>query len=337
MSKRTDDQLPQISRPVLAGFQWFVARYLAKHFHTLAVHRQALTSRVSANVSVSVSSDVSSDGNADVSPDGSADAKPMGPADSIVLYANHASWWDPLAAIFIAQRLFSDWAMYAPIDAVALRRYPMFGRMGFFGVDQQSPRGAANFLLMANRILSRPATSLWITPEGRFADVRDTTADLMPGLAHLAWKLSRRQHAPPSRVKNSIDGQRDGDSDLGCAHDDGDEEQNGRRVWFIPLAVEYTFWEERQPELLMRFGQPLAVTGMQTHSKQQWDRLLTERLRTAQAELAKLSTTRDATQFEVLLGGSSGTFFVYDWWRQLCGLVHRQHVSLQHGQKFDQR
>ncbi len=255
------------------------------------------------------------------------DSLTIQPTDRLVVYANHASWWDPLAAIFLAQRLFAPWAMYAPIDAVALRQYPMFARMGFFGVEQDSPRGAAEFLLAANRILSRPATSLWLTPEGRFADARDTAAELMPGLAHLAWKVSQPQQPPLQRES--------GGACQAAAGSDGTARQS--RVWFLPLAVEYTFWEERQPELLMRFGQPLCSAELPTRSKQQWDRALTERLRTAQAELAAPSIARDAEQFEVLLGGSSGTYFVYDWWRTLCGWIGRRQVQISHGQKFNRR
>lgn len=313
MTKPRDDQLPKISRPLLLGFQWFVARYLAKNFHTVALHRQALADVFhSDGISGTVATTVPHGG----------DHR----ATSIVVYANHASWWDPLAAIFLSQRLFSNWAMYAPIDALALQQYPMFGRMGFFGVQQHSPRGAAEFLQMADRILSRPATSLWITPEGRFADVRDTTADLMPGLAHLAWKLANRQHSQL--------GPQDG-ADAGAGTGAGDRDASEHRIWFIPLAVEYTFWEERQPELLMRFGQPLSSNAMQKHSKAEWNRVLTERLREAQAELARLSVARDAAQFEVLVGGRSGTFFVYDWWRKARGLLCRQRVQHQHGQKFN--
>ncbi len=304
---------------MLSSFQWFVARYLAKNFHTLAVHRHALLRDFSDGSNLNVGSFV-----------GSSTAPqdlPIGPADNIVVYANHASWWDPLAAIFVAQRLFAGWAMYAPIDAEALRQYPMFGRMGFFGVEQHSSRGAAEFLRTAEGILKRPATSLWLTPEGRFADVRDTTAKLMPGLAHLARKLSKPQHLPLGQHGSAAELRMDGRAAAGHA----------ARVWFIPLAVEYTFWEERQPELLMRFGQPLSAAELTASSKQTCDRILTDRLRTAQAELATLSISRDASQFEILLGGSRGTFFVYDWWRTLCGRMRGEPVKTAHGEKFEQR
>ncbi|MEZ6152195.1 MAG: lysophospholipid acyltransferase family protein [Pirellulaceae bacterium] len=288
--------LPSISRPLLGGFQWFVARYLRKNFHAVAVNREHLLAVMRA------------------------EGESIGPDDALVIFANHASWWDPLTAIFVAQRLFGDYVMYAPIDAEALRKYPMFGRMGFFGVEQQSRLGTAEFLGIAEEILSHPGASLWVTPEGRFADVRDTSARLMPGLAHLARKIAaRRAESLPA----------DGGAQNG--------DFRSRCVWFIPVAVEYTFWEERQPELLMWFGRPLSDSAMQGEAKSQWDRELSERLRAAQRELASAVVARDVSQFDILLGGRSGSFFIYDWWRKLLGLLRGRRVQVEHGQKLNER
>lgn len=288
-------QIPHISRPLLRGFQWFVARYLKKSFHAVAVNREQLMQVMKA------------------------EGESIGPDDALVIYANHASWWDPLAAIFAAQKFFGDFVMYAPIDADALRKYPMFGRMGFFGVEQQSRRGAEEFLRVAEGILRRPGVSLWVTPEGRFVDVRDTSAPLMPGLAHLARKLS----VPRALCAPADDRSQDGNS-------------QSRRVWFIPVAVEYTFWEERQPELLMWFGRPWSTGSMQGKAKPELDRELTERLRIAQNELASAVVSRDAARFDILLGGRSGSFFVYDWWRKSLGRIRGRRVKVEHGQKLNE-
>ncbi|MEO8268306.1 MAG: lysophospholipid acyltransferase family protein [Aureliella sp.] len=294
MAKQVNEIVPSISRPLLSGFQWFTARYLKSSFHTVAVNRKHLLTVMKAA------------------------GESIGPKDALVIYANHASWWDPLTAIFAAQKLFGDYVMYAPIDADALRKYSMFGRMGFFGVEQNSRCGAAAFLKIAGEILRRPGASLWLTPEGRFADVRDTSATLMPGLAHLARKTSARR----------------ADS-LALGDASQDERSQSRRVWFIPVAIEYTFWEERQPELLLWFGCPLSLDTMHIEAKSAWDRELTERLRAAQRELSSAAVDRDASHFEILLGGRSGSFFVYDWWRKSLGLMRGRRVQTEHGQKLN--
>ncbi len=252
----------------MRGFQRFNRLYLRKHFHTIVVNRESLSSI------------------------------DLQATDSLVLYANHASWWDPLAALYMADRLFPNYSMYAPIDAEAFEKYRVFGRMGFFPVEQGSLKGAKDFLRIGRRILSEHASSLWITPEGRFADVRDDAAELTPGLAHLAWQIASQGLG------------QSGDSD--------------HQIWFLPAAVEYTFWEERLPELLIWLGNPILATAPQSeagnpldHDKGQWQRELTVALRDAQRKLAENSIARNSQAFEVLLRSKSGTFFVYDWWRSL--------------------
>lgn len=296
MLKPNVDQhcVPRINRRLLGWFRWFVKGYLNKHFHALAVNRQALEhSEITAT-------------------------------DALVVYANHASWWDPLIAIHLADRLFPGFAMYAPIDAQALNRYRMFAKMGFFGVEQRSLRGASDFLKISEAILCQPGASLWLTPEGRFADVRDESAELMPGLTHLAWKFSKEKFSEkikagkPQARSNAYDPQ-----------------TVNSRVWFLPVAVEYPFWEERQPEMLVWFGQPIAAANFVGQSKTGIALDLTARLRAAQHQLAQVSIARDSSRFEVMASGRGGTFFIYDWWQSLTGTRGSRQDATNHGQKFN--
>jgi hypothetical protein len=66
-----------------------------------------------------------------------------------------------------------------------------------------------------------PDSVLWVTPEGRFTDVRTRPAIFRPGLASLVARLDT--------------------------------------FTLVPLAFEYTFWDERLPEILVSCGQPIAV------------------------------------------------------------------------------
>ncbi len=273
MLKRNVDHrsLPPINYGLLGWFRWFVRGYLNKHFHSIAVNRCEIS-----ELGISTT-------------------------DALVVYSNHASWWDPLTAIYLADRLFPGFSMYAPIDAEALDKYRMFGRMGFFGVEQQSLRGASEFLRVSHAILGTPGASLWLTPEGRFADVRDTSAELMPGLAHLAWRFTRTGNGG----RNAI----------------AEQQRSTGHVWFLPVAVEYPFWVERQPELLVWFGPPTNTAELAGQSKPQIAGDLSLRLRNAQHELAQVSMSRDVSQFELFGSGRSSTYFVYDWWQKLRSKV----------------
>ena len=129
---------------------------------------------------------------------------------------------------------------------------------------------------------------LWITAEGAFTDPRRRPIHLRPGIAHLA-----------RRVPGAV---------------------------ILPLAVEYTFWNESKPEALARFGTPIGSGG---GTVADW----TPRLEAALAEtidaLAAESMQRDPALFQPLLRGATGVGGIYDLWRRSRALAA--------GRRFDPR
>ncbi len=254
--------VPRISPWLLGWFRWYSARYLRRHFHALRLSR---------------------------------DCRPDVPHDvPLVVYLNHAAWWDPLVGLILAERLFPRRATYAPIEAKALGRYRFMERLGLFGIDQQTRSGGLRFLRVSRAILARPDTALWITPEGRFADPRQRPVPFRPGLAHLARSL-------PSGV-------------------------------LLPLAIEYPFWEERSPEALARFGEPIQVETRNDRSVADWNALLESRLRATQDALAQQAIRRDSKAFETLLRGRAGVGGVYDLWRRVVARLRGEAFSPEHGE-----
>ena len=198
----------------------------------------------------------------------------------------------------VCRQIFPKRQFYAPIDAQALAKYQVFKKLGFYGVDLSGTRGAAEFLRTSMSILTAPNTSLWITPEGRFADCRDHSAELMPGLAHLATKLT----------------------------------ENGV---LIPMALEYTFWDERLPECLVKLGEPIAIADHPNEDKTVWKRLLIEKLRNTQCELADQAIARSPEPFESLLRGARGAGGFYDGFRRARSLFSGRRFEPEHGKKFN--
>lgn len=259
---------PRVSRPILGWFRWYVRRYLRKAFHTVCL--------------------------AEPGP-------PSLPHDApLIVYLNHAAWWDPLTSILLSELVTPGRTLYAPFDAEALARYPIFGKLGFFGVDQTSRRGAAQFLQTARAILDEPGGSLWMTPEGRFVDPRHAGADFEPGLAHVAASLARE----------------------------------GREAYALPLAMEYAFWEEKQPEALCQFGEPIRLGDHKGLDKPAWNELLQQRLRDSQAELARKSIERNTAAFRVLVGGAEGVGGFYESMRWLKAKATGQRYRKAHSDKL---
>jgi 1-acyl-sn-glycerol-3-phosphate acyltransferase len=256
--------LPSVSRPLLRWFTWYSRRYIRRHFHSVRVSRAGL---------------------------------PPASGLPLVIYSNHASWWDPLVGLVLKSEFFSDRILFAPIDAAMLERYKMFAKLGFFGVEQHSCRGAAQFLRTAEVVLQSSCNLLAVTPQGRFADVRERPVQFEAGLGHLAARTGR--------------------------------------VLFVPVATEYVFWEERLPEILVRFGEPVEAGCEQTAklAPDQWTAILQQKLERAQDMLSSESQRRDLAAFQDVLRGDAGQGGIYDWWRAAKARLRGEHFNREHGDK----
>ena len=237
---------PQISRPLLRLFGRYSARYIERHFHSVRLLQPS--------------------------------PPPNESTGPLVVYLNHAAWWDPLVCLFLARELFGGRPAYGPMEATALKRYGFFKRLGFFPVESGTPRGAAQFLRTSEAILERRENALFVTPQGQFADVRAPLL-IASGLEHLAAR------AP--------------------------------QAFFVPLAVEYTFWEERKPEVHLAFGE--ATQGG-----------LTERLAATQAQLAAAAQRRLPNEWRIVTKTKSGVSWPYDLWRWGCARLRGERFERDH-------
>src|SRR3954451_11403015 len=140
MPRRSVDR-PEISGTAFRLFSLYSRRYLRRHVHCLRVVRGT--------------------------------EPEVGDDTPVLVCLNHPSWWDPLIALTLADRMFRGRAHYAPIDSRALTKYRFFERLGFYGIELDHWSGAAAFLTIGKAILADSTSALWISGEGRFADVRD--------------------------------------------------------------------------------------------------------------------------------------------------------------------
>ena len=204
----------------------------------------------------------------------------------LILYANHGSWWDPMVCVLLAQTLLPSRKHYAPMDAAPLARYPVLRKLGIFPIELATARGAVQFLRTSEAILKEGGV-LWVTPQGRFSDTRERPLAFKPGLAALALRV------PQATV--------------------------------IPLAIEYTFWNESRAEALAHFGDPIE-TG-RDRSTAEWTAHLEGELARTMDVLAAQSAQRNPALFRPLVRGGAGIGGVYDLWRRLRAWTA--------GQRFD--
>jgi chlorobactene lauroyltransferase len=130
--------------------------------------------------------------------------------------ANHTNWWDGILAFVLSREL--GMTFHILMDAAELARYPAFRWIGALPIRRDGLRAAWDDLTAAQSTL-RPATGLWIFPQGRRRPQNERPSQLARGAAHLAL-----QHRGPVRI--------------------------------VPVAFRYPFVSEQRPEVFALLGQP---------------------------------------------------------------------------------
>jgi 1-acyl-sn-glycerol-3-phosphate acyltransferase len=254
--------LPKVSPLVLRWFLQYAQRYASKHFHAVRVaedrHALAVAGR------------------------------------PLLIYMNHPSWWDPILAAVLARKYFPGCLHYSPIDAAALEKYKFFAKLGFFGIARNDRSSARRLLDIGAQALCRKNSVLWITPQGRFSDVRERPLGLGSGLRHLA------QCAPNCVV--------------------------------LPVAVEYAFWEEKTPEVLVRFGSP--ITGHDLREALRVPNFFDIHMEETMDALGRDSIGRNMAAFKTVLSGSAGVGGVYDVWRRAKARLRGEQFQATHGDRL---
>jgi 1-acyl-sn-glycerol-3-phosphate acyltransferase len=145
-------------------------------------------------------------------------ARAQGQTAPLLFVANHSSWWDPLAILYVTTRLLALDG-YALMDAKNLRRLPFFGLVGAFGVDLDDPSDGAKSVRYAARLLSGPGRAVWIFPQGREVPVTARPLAFHAGTAQVARVASK--------------------------------------AMVVPVAIRYEHGSRPEPTLLVSFGEPL--------------------------------------------------------------------------------
>ncbi len=233
MSEEPPESMPERSERIFRFFRHYNNWYLGRSFHTLRILQGH---------------------------------EPPEDHQPSIFYLNHPGWWDPLVCIKLIDLFWPDGAHYAPIEQKQLQDYWIFNYLGFIGVQPGSPASTRAFLRVADRLLDQESSSIWMTPQGGFADPADRPLNFMNGLGHLA------------------------------AHRDSDT--------CVPVAIHYSFWEQPKPEILTAFGRPIPL-DQEGLDRTEWTSLLEDRLESVLDPLLDANRERRKDRFRILYRGSS--------------------------------
>src|SRR5579875_2527000 len=100
-------EVPPISNLTLRFFRRIARRYFRRHFRSVMVRNPERLEQA------------------------------RGP---LIVYGNHSSWWDPMIQVLLSEKLLPARRHYAPIDAAALKAYPILRKLGIFPIEMASAR-----------------------------------------------------------------------------------------------------------------------------------------------------------------------------------------------------
>jgi 1-acyl-sn-glycerol-3-phosphate acyltransferase len=210
----------------------------------------------------------------------------------IIVYSNHSAWWDAALYIMASRRFFPQHETYAPIDARMLAQYGFLSRMGAFGVDPDTRRGASQFLAQSANVLAADKRAIWITAQGTFRDARERPLRLKAGVGRLI------ELAPDATV--------------------------------LPLAIEYSFWLERGAEAFLAFGDPMPGKDLLELPRGARLARLEQSLTGTLDRLNADVQARDPAKFGAVLMGHSGIGGIYDGWRRLSAFMRGRPFDASH-------
>lgn len=209
----------------------------------------------------------------------------------LLILLSHSSWWDPLVSLVLHRHFTPDREPMAPMDASQLRKFGIFKKIGIFGLDPDDPRSLeAMGAYVAERFTNNPRASLWITPQGRFTDVR-APIEIRPGGAAIAARTPG--------------------------------------ISVLCLAIEYGFWTDQKPEVFLSL-RPVAAADGRENSTAAWHRAILEGMSENNRTLSDAVISRDPANFIAVFDSKSraGTNWWYDLWLKVRGRT--PHVEDRH-------
>lgn len=206
--------------------------------------------------------------------------------------SNHPAWWDPITLLLVAHEFFPDRRCYGPIRAAALQKYPLLGRLGLLPLDGGSPASIRRFLRMSDAVIEQ-GNAMGLTVQGEFVDARARPLQLEPGIGY----LMRRHPSVP----------------------------------VVPVALEYPFWNEKNAEALIAFGDPIegSESRLDLSPKELTDQVASQ-LTAILDGLAAISMQRNPEDFNTIIDGSSGVGGSYDLLRRLRAWIKGESFDAAH-------
>ena len=141
----------------------------------------------------------------------------------VILFAPHSNWWDGIVFYNITHRIFHK---EIRLMVEELNRFPLLRRGGAYSVNKKSPQSAMKALKYSVDVVGDLRNILCIFPQGIIRPPHYRPIEFQTGLANIAQNAVKRYG----------------------------------KVHLIPLAVDYTFFRDNRPEVIVEFGERIELS-----------------------------------------------------------------------------
>ncbi|MDR1167933.1 MAG: lysophospholipid acyltransferase family protein [Heliobacteriaceae bacterium] len=147
-----------------------------------------------------------------------------------IIFAPHCNWWDGIVLYNITHRICRK---EIRLMVEELNRFPLLRRGGAYSVNKKSPQTAMQALKYSVDLMADFRNLLCIFPQGIIRPPHYRPIEFQTGLAYIAQKAVQKYG----------------------------------KVNLIPLAIDYCFFRDNRPEVMVKFGKTIELTDPKTDRK----------------------------------------------------------------------
>ena len=139
-----------------------------------------------------------------------------------ILFAPHCNWWDGIVLYNTTHRIFHK---EIRLMVEELNRFPLLRRGGAYSVNKKSPQSAMKALQYSVDVVGDVRNIPCIFPQGIISPPHYSPIEFQTGLAYIAENAVKRYG----------------------------------KVNLIPMAVDYAFFRDNRPEVIVEFGKRIEL------------------------------------------------------------------------------
>jgi len=148
-----------------------------------------------------------------------------------ILYAPHCNWWDGIVLYNVTHRIFRK---EIRLMIEELNRFPLLCRGGAYSVNKKSPQSAMEALKYSVDVMGDLKNLLCIFPQGIIRPPHYRPIEFQTGLAYIAQNAVKKYG----------------------------------KVHLIPVAIDYCFFRDNRPEIMVKFGDRATLDNPKTDRKE---------------------------------------------------------------------